>query len=105
MSRICLYFRIEPERDRWLPGDRYIRPWVRRLLRGPGPLGGVDKVFANLCLGFDRLRIPYEINLPFFDLRDGDRLGVLGRGRYALQGYNRAIPIVAGIGLVTHPSE
>jgi len=105
VSRLCLYYRTEPERDRWLPGDRFVRPIMRRLLRGRGRIGGVEKVFANLCLGLDRLQVSYRLNLPFEYLRHDDRIGVLGRGRYALQGYDRKIPIVAGIGLMTHPSE
>jgi hypothetical protein len=88
-----------------MPGDRFLRPIVRRLIRGQPRLGGVEKVFANLCLGLDRLQIEYEVNLPFKDLDTGDRVGVLGRGRYSLQGYDRSNPIVAGIGLMTHPSE
>ena len=75
------------------------------MVRGRPRPGGLDKVFINLCLGLDRLGIPYQINLPFEDLREDDRVAVLGRGRYALQGYNRPNPIVAGIGLMTHPSE
>lgn len=105
MSRLCLYYRIAPERDRWVPGDRLIRPAVRRIVRGRPRPGGVDKVFANLRLGLDRLGIPYVVNLPFKELRDDDRVGVLGRGRYSLQGYDRPNPIVAGIGLMTHPGE
>lgn len=104
-SRLCLYYRFEPERDRWIPGDRFIRPLVRRMVRGKPRLGGVEKVFVNLCLGLDRLQVPYEVNLPFHKLRDGDRVGVLGRGRFSLEGYDRPNPIVAGIGLMTHPSE
>ena len=65
----------------------------------------MDKVFTNLCLGLDRLGIDYEVNLPFAQLRPDDRVGVLGRGRWSLQGYDRPNPIVAGIGLMTHPSE
>ena len=105
MSRLCLYFRGEPERDRWIPGDRLARPLARRLLRRKARPGGLDKVFANLCLGLDRLGVDYEVNLPFARLRPDDRVGVLGRGRWALQGYDRPNPIVAGIGLMTHPSE
>jgi len=105
MSRICLYYRPEPERDRWLPGDRYVRPLVRRIIRGRPRPGGVDKVFSNLCLGLNRLRVPYVVNLPFNELRPADRVGVLGRGRHSLAGYDRTNPIVAGIGLMTHPSE
>jgi hypothetical protein len=105
MSRICLYNRAAPERDRWMPGDRFIRPWVRRLLRGKPRPSGLDKVFANLCLGLDRLGVQYFVNLPFHTLGPDDRVGVLGRGRYALEGYNGDGPIVAGIGLMTHPRE
>jgi hypothetical protein len=65
----------------------------------------VDKVFVNLCLGLDRIGVCYTVNLPFCELRDDDRVGVLGRGRYSLLGYDRPNPIVAGIGLMTHPSE
>ena len=104
-SRICLYYRVEPERDRWISGDRFFRTLVRRIVRGKPRIGGVEKVFANLCLGLDRLRVPYEVNLPFHKLQDGDRVGVLGRGRFSLTGYDRPNPIVAGIGLMTHPSE
>ncbi|MBE0612753.1 MAG: glycosyltransferase [Burkholderiales bacterium] len=104
-ERICLYYRVEPERDRWAPGDRFIRPIVRRLVRGKRRLGGVDKVFFNLCLGLDRLGIRYETNIPFKRLRADDRVAVLGRGRHSLQGYDRTNPIVAGIGLMGHPGE
>jgi hypothetical protein len=105
MNRICLTYRSEPERDRWLPGDRWIRPAVRRLIRGRGRPGGLDKVFLNLRLGLDRLQIPYEVNLSFDRLRAGDLVGVLGRGRHCLDGYARREPLVAGIGLMTHPSQ
>jgi len=105
VSRVCLYYRTAPERDRWVHGDRFIRPAVRRMLRGRSRPGGLDKVFSNLCLGLDRLRVDYEVNLPFERLSDDDRVGVLGRGRHCLEGYERNIPVVAGIGLMTHPSE
>jgi glycosyltransferase involved in cell wall biosynthesis len=105
MSRLCLYYLNEPERDRWVPGDRFVRPVLRRLLRGKPRPGGVDKVFINLCLGLDRLGIAYEVNLPFRQLRPDDRVAVLGRGRHCLDGYAQPNVIVAGIGLMTDPSE
>jgi glycosyltransferase involved in cell wall biosynthesis len=105
MSRICLYYRVPPGGDRWVLGDRFVRPSIRRLVRGRPRASGVDKVFANLCLGLDRLGIPYFVNLPFQALKPDDRVGILGRGRYALEGYEGGGPIVAGIGLMTHPSE
>jgi hypothetical protein len=105
MGRICLTYRSEPEKDRWLPGDRWLRPTIRRIVRGRPRPGGLDKVFINLRLGLDRLRISYEVNLPFSRLRPDDLVGVLGRGRQCLEGYRRREPLVAGIGLMTHPSE
>src|SRR5437763_14877911 len=105
MSRICLYFKREPERDRCIRGDRYVRPWIRPLIRGKSPVSGVDKVFVNLCKGLDCLGVRYETNIPFSKLQPNDRVGVLGRGRKCLDGYDKANPIVAGIGLMTHPSE
>jgi hypothetical protein len=104
-GRICLYYRIRPEPDRWLPGDRYPRALLRRMIRGRPRPGGVDKVFVNLCKGLDRLGVRYDTNLSFQKLRPNDRVGVLGRGRHCLDGYNKSNPIVAGIGLMTHPSE
>jgi hypothetical protein len=105
MSRVCLYFRRPPEQDRWIAGDRFIRPFVRRIIRGKAKVGGLEKVFANLCLGLDRLGVRYDVNVPFAKLDDTDRVGVIGLGRHALDGYRRANPIVAGPGLMTHPSE
>jgi glycosyltransferase involved in cell wall biosynthesis len=74
-------------------------------VRGRPRPGGVEKVFTNLCLGLDRLGIAYDVNLPFNKLRSDDCVGVLGRGRAALDGYDRPNSIVAGIGLMTHPAE
>jgi glycosyltransferase involved in cell wall biosynthesis len=105
MGRNCLYFVREPERDRWLPADRFVRPLIRRIVRGPFRPGGIDKVFINLCLGLDRLGVAYEVNPPFDRLCEDDRVGVVGRCRLALQNYNRPNPIVAGSALMTHPSE
>ncbi|HEY1796211.1 MAG TPA: hypothetical protein VGG57_08825 [Stellaceae bacterium] len=45
------------------------------------------------------------MNLPFARLRPDDRVGVLGRGRHVLAGYDRPNPILAGIALMTHPTE
>jgi glycosyltransferase involved in cell wall biosynthesis len=105
VGRICLYYRAEPEKDRWLRGDRFVRPIIRRIVRGKPRPGGLDKVFINLCLGLDKLGVPYEVNLPFSRLGSDDHVGVLGRGPRVLAGYNRPNPIVAGIGLMNHPSE
>jgi glycosyltransferase involved in cell wall biosynthesis len=105
VSRVCLYYRLEAERDRWLPGDRYVRPTARRIVHGRPRADAIGKVFRNLCSGLDRLGISYKVNLPFDRLLPDDRIGVIGKGRASLAGYDRPNPIVAGIGLMTHPSE
>jgi hypothetical protein len=68
-------------------------------------MGGVEKVFRNLCLGLDRIGAEYFVNLPFNELENDDWVAVLGRGRSALDEYSQKNKIVAGIGLMTHPSE
>ena len=105
MIRVCLYYRGLPETDRWFLGDHLIRPLVRRIIRGKPRPGGIDRVLINLCLGLRRLAVSYEINLPFGRLRSDDRIGMIGRGRQVLEGYDRPNPIVAGVALTTHPSE
>jgi hypothetical protein len=72
---------------------------------GRDKISGVKKVFINLCKGFDLLKIDYDINLPFDKIRPGEPVLVLGEGKYALQDYHQPNPVIAGIGLMTHPSE
>lgn len=104
MARVCLYFRTPPTTNRWFYGDKYLRDFVRFLFRKKR-IGGVEKVFLNLCHSFNLLNIKYFINMPFDKLAIDDQVIVLGAGRYALKGYNQPNKIVAGIALMTHPSE
>ncbi|MEM6821192.1 MAG: glycosyltransferase [Verrucomicrobiota bacterium] len=105
MSRICLYFKHPPDADRWIPGDRYLRPHIRRLIRGKRRPSGLERVFLNLKHSLDVLNIPYEENLPFHKLDADDRPVVLGFGRSCLEGYHQPNKIVAGIGLMAHPCQ
>lgn len=100
-----LYYISPPERDRWLPGDRFIRPLIRHMLRGKPRAGGVDKVFYNLVEGLKRIGHPFTVNQPLADRRSGDRIVLLGRGLTALKGFEKGPPFIAGIGLFTHPAE
>lgn len=105
MGRLCLYYVPLPEVDRWFAGDRHLRRVVRRVIRGRPRPGGIDKVFLNLRAGLDRLGVDYVVNRPFSRLAPSDMVGVLGRGRRSLEGYAQDNPIVAGVALMTHPSE
>ncbi|RYU91613.1 glycosyltransferase family 1 protein [Mucilaginibacter terrigena] len=103
MNRIHLYFRSQTVTDRFLPGDRYIIPALRKLIKG-SRVSGIEKVFINLCKGFDELRVNYDINLPFKKIQPDEPVVVLGNGMHALQGYHQPNPVIAGIGLMSHPS-
>ncbi len=104
MSTIHLYFRTEPTKDRYFKGDRHLIGLIKKLTRRK-KTSGIEKVFINLCKGFDQLNVAYDVNLPFKKIKANEPVVVLGNGRYALQGYEQPNPVIAGIALVTHPAE
>lgn len=102
--RVVIYYRYDRP-DRWFRGDEAFRRPIRRLLRGPDRLGGVDLVYWNLCAGLDRAGITYQTNIPFAEIRTSDMVGVIGRDRASLAGYDKPNPIVAGVAVTQHPLE
>ncbi len=102
---IHLIYKTKPETDRWIPGDRWVRPLVRRLVRGPRVPSGIDKVFLNLAAGLREIDEDFQVNTPWKKIRPEDLIGVIGRDRDCLAGYNLPNPIVAGVALMTHPTE
>lgn len=104
MNRIHLYFRTAPPKDQFIKGDRYVIPFIKNIARKK-KISGIEKVFVNLCKGFDLLKVDYDINLSFKKIKSGEPVVVLGTGRYSLHGYDRKNPVIAGIALMTHPSE
>lgn len=105
-GRILIYYKYDPGgSDRWFRGDRHVRKPIRRLLRGPDPIGGVDLVYLNLISGLERLGLEFFTDVPFNEIQPNDKVGVIGRGRKSLEGYNKANPILAGVAVATHPIE
>ncbi|RZA00803.1 MAG: glycosyltransferase family 1 protein [Sphingobacteriaceae bacterium] len=104
MKIIHLQFRTPPRTDRFITGDRYLISLAKSIL-SVKKISGIKKVFVNLCKGFDELNVAYTINRPFHKIKHGEPVVVLGDGRYALQGYDIPNPIIAGIGLMTHPAQ
>ena len=104
MPRAVIYF-IERPTDRWFRGDHRFREPVRRLLRGPDPIGGIKRVFVNLIKGLDRLGVDYVTNIPFDQIRPTDMVGVIGLGVDSLNGYRQTNPILAGVAVAAHPTE
>jgi glycosyltransferase involved in cell wall biosynthesis len=101
---ICIYFRLEPEKNRYFFGDKYLIKLFRFLFRKK-KISGVQRVFINLCKSFDVLKVKYVINKPFNKLKENDIPIVIGVGKYSLENYNKNNPIIAGIALMTHPAE
>jgi glycosyltransferase involved in cell wall biosynthesis len=93
----------EPERDRWLPFDRYPRRVIRRIVRGPRQPGGMERYFLNLLDGLRRAGIPYREN-PFGYARrhPEEAVGILGKG-HLLRERDWHNPIVFGPAVFSHP--
>lgn len=93
------------EKDRWIIGDRYIRPTIRKILRGKSNIGGIEKVFLSLIESLKRNQIPFRIN-PAADQRGNKDINILlGRGIESLRVLKKNEPFIAGIGFSTHPLE
>lgn len=105
MKRCCVYFNEPYPRDRWFKGDHRLRAPLRRLVRGPTPVGGIKSVYVNLLKGLDQLGFDYATNIPFAEIRASDMVGVIGLGTRCLDGYKQENPILAGVAVAQHPAE
>jgi glycosyltransferase involved in cell wall biosynthesis len=87
------------EEDRWIKGDRHIRPIVRRLFRGiPERRSGMQKVVDNFLLGLQRLNVPYGFNdIPLF-IKPSEKIISFGLGKPGVQGVKKTNPLIAAIG-------
>jgi len=104
LKKIHVYFLPDPQENRFLPGDRHLISLIKKLIRNKR-VGGIVKVFLNLCKGFDQLGVLYDINLPFKKIKPGEPVIMLGSGRKVIEGYDRPNVIIGGIAMMTHPSE
>lgn len=104
MERICIFFR-EQQSDRWFKGDHVWRAKVRRIIRGPDPIGGIKTVYLNLLRGLDKLGVSYVTNIPYSEIQPSDLVGVIGVGDHCLDGYDKPNPILAGVAVAEHPME
>jgi hypothetical protein len=101
MKPLNLFYE-EPNPDRWLPFDRFPRRFVRRLVRGPAPIGGQKLVFVNLCKGLDLLGIPYRVNdYKYARTHPHEAVGIIGRP-FVLEEIKWRNPILFGAALFAH---
>jgi hypothetical protein len=98
-------FYEEPESDRWIKYDRYPRKIIRRIVRGPEPIGGVQKWFINLVKGLDLLGYPYKIN-DYKSLKKNPSLWALVIGKpHVINKIPDHTNIIFGPAIGSHPVE
>ncbi|NEU06771.1 glycosyltransferase [Flavihumibacter sp. R14] len=98
-------FYEEPDSDRWIKYDRYPRKLIRRLVRGPEPVGGVKRWFLNLIHGLDILGYPYTIN-DYRSLRNvSDEWALVVGKPHVIEKIPDYIKIIYGPGIASHPFD
>jgi len=103
-SPINLFYE-EPERDRWLPYDRFPRKVIRRLVRGKTRALGHRRTFLNLRAGLDRIGQPYRVNDFRYAQRNGsETVGIVGKP-YVLDKMSWKNRIIFGPCTHSHPSD
>ncbi|MFN8625561.1 MAG: glycosyltransferase family 1 protein [Candidatus Binatia bacterium] len=103
VDRLDIVYR--QERDRWVRGDKYLRPIARRILRGKrSNFSGMEKVVRNLLRGFSRRQVPYSYNNPLLRLSRSKIVISFGLGAEGLRGIRRSAPVIAAVGF-PYPAE
>lgn len=87
------------EDDRWIKGDRHVRPLVRRLLRGrPMRRSGMQKVVDNFLKGLDQSGVRYALNGSALLTNRSQAIISFGLGMRGLEGVKKDTPVIAAIG-------
>lgn len=93
------------ENDRWIRGDRHVRPLLRRLIRGaPERQSGMQKVVANFLHGLNLLGVDYEFNRSLLRARTSTKIISFGLGMPGLEGVDMNVPVIAAVGY-PYPQE
>src|SRR5215211_4698481 len=87
------------EFDRWVKGDRYVRPVIRRLLRGKRTkFSGMQMVVKNFLTGLERKGISYSFNRQTSLVAKSKKVISFGLGVNGVRGLEKGNPIIAAIG-------
>ncbi|WFU28817.1 glycosyltransferase family 1 protein [Bradyrhizobium sp. CB1717] len=104
-DRMVLNLFFEERDDRWFPGDRHIRPLLRRLVKGESFISGQRRVLLNLCAGLDRLGIRYRVNDYRYIQKHPEELAcILGRP-FVLDWFKWKNPLLLGVAMYDHPVD
>jgi len=98
-------FYEEPDPDRWIKYDRYLRRLARRIIRGKSKPGGVMLIALQLMKGLEKLNIPYRFNdYKYAKNNPNELIGVIGKPQLIFQKKFKN-PILFGAGIFSHPIE
>ncbi len=104
-ERFILNLFFEDKDDRWLPWDRYVRTFVRRLVFGKPQPSGQIRVFLNLCAGLDKLGIRYRVNdYRYIKEHPNELACIIGRS-FVLDKLKWKNPILLGVAGYDHPLQ
>src|SRR3954451_19213826 len=104
-ERMVLNLFFEERDDRWFPGDRHIRPLLRRMLLGKSWISGQRRGFLNLFAGLDRGGIRYRVNDYSYIRKHPQELAcILGRP-FVLDWMEWKNPLMLGVAMYNHPSD
>ena len=93
------------EKDRWIPGDRYVRRLVRHAVRGKNTrMSGMQRVVSNFRKGLELKQISYRFNSIPQLIKPSSKVISFGLGADGVAGLNRNIPVIAAIGF-PYPRE
>lgn len=98
-------FYEEPDPDRWLKYDRYLRRIIRRIVRGKQKPGGVMMVALNLMEGLKRAGIPYRFNDYKYIERHPQEIACIIGKPHLLDKHTWKNPVIFGAGIFSHPIE
>ena len=104
-ERMTLNLFFEERDDRWFPGDRRIRPLVRRMLFGKSWISGQRRVFLNLCAGLDRVGISYRVNDYSYIRKHPEELACIIGRPFLLDWFEWKNPLLLGVALYNHPVD
>lgn len=104
MRRLNLFYE-EPDPDRYVPGDRYPRRVLRRIVRGRGRPGGQRRMFLNLCAGLDRLGVGYRVNDYRYAKRHPEEPVCIAGKPHVLDVMDWQNPIFFGAAVFSHPID
>lgn len=103
MPDVLNLFYLEPDSDRWFPGDRFPRKVIRRIVRGPRRPGGQERVFLNLKAGLRQLGVPFRENDFAYARRHPEEpVGIIGKP-HVLDMMEWKNPILFGAAVMSHP--